>query len=148
MPIRVERDLNIFGSKERLIEFYDPEKKNVRIIKYKKDKKINEMFFEQDQPIDNLYCFLYRYRLNGKFEKGAMLRMYLPTKDVEFKIIRKEDVKFYSGADQAWFMQSRPNEYRVWFGSGHQKMPLRIDGAVGLAKTAMILREYQSGKIE
>lgn len=146
LPVRVERDLNIFGKKENIVEYYDAQHNTVRIVKYKNGEQVDEVVFEQEQPIDNLYCFLYRYRQTGIFEKDARFRMYLPTKDVEFKIVGQEEIGFSNDGDTAWYMESQPREYRVWFGVGDQKIPLRIDGAVGLAKTAMILTEYESGK--
>jgi len=148
LPLRVERGLNIFGKKEQIVEVYDPDRGTVSIKKYKGGKLVDETAFEQDRPIDNLYCFLYRYRMSGQFEPGQTFRMFLPTKDVEFEIIDKESVKFYQGADEAWYMQSRPAEYRIWFGTRQDKLPLRIDGAVGMARTAMILTDHRSGKMD
>jgi len=146
-PVRVERDLNIFGKKERIVESYDAEHGSVRIVKYKSGKPVDEVVFEKDRPIDNLYCFLFRYRTAGIFKEGEEFLMNLPTQDVRFKIDGKTAVGFYPEADQAWFMESEPRKYRVWFGTGPNKIPLRIDGAVGLAKTAMILTDYVAHKI-
>ena len=147
-PVRVERDLNIFGKKEQIVGFYNAKEGTARIVKYKSGKPVDEVVFEKDRPIDNLYCFLFRYRASGIFEEGAGFLMNLPTQDVKFKISGKTGAGFYPEADEAWFMESQPRKYRVWFGTGADKIPLRIDGAVGLAKTAMILRKYKSGKIE
>ncbi len=148
LPLRVERDLDLPVIKEHIVEYYDPQKNIVEIVKSKKGKKVDTVQFKRDHPIDNLYCFIYRYRRNGIFAEGEKFQMNLPTKDVSFEIVRREKNNFYKGADEAWFMESRPSEYRVWFGTQDPKLPLRIDGAVGMAKTAMILEDYQSNKIE
>ena len=148
LPLRVERDLNIFGKKEQIVETYDPNQGKVSIKKYKGKEMIEEASFEKDRPIDNLYCFLFRYRMSGQFEAGQTFQMFLPTKDVEFEIVGLERISFYPGEDEAWYMESRPASYRIWFNTKEGKMPLRIDGAVGMAKTAMILEDYKPGKIE
>jgi len=146
-PVRVERDLNIFGKKEQIVESYDGQHGEVRIVKYKSGKPVDEMVFHKDRPVDNLYCFLFRYRRSGVFKAGEEFLMNLPTQDVRFKIDGKTAAGFYPEADEAWFMESEPSKYRVWFGTGPDKIPLRIDGAVGLAKTAMILTDYKANKI-
>ncbi len=148
LPVRVERDLNIFGKKEKIIEFYDQEKYTVTIRKYKGEEMVDEIVFQKDQPIDNLYCYIYRYRAHGRFAQGEKLGMHLPTKIVNFEIVRQEQIVALGRKNEAWFMRSTPNEYQVWFDAGDQKLPLRIDGAVGLAKTVMVLEGYEQGRIE
>ncbi|MEW5894803.1 MAG: hypothetical protein AB1650_03430 [Candidatus Omnitrophota bacterium] len=148
LPLRVERDLNIFGKKEKIVEVYDAEHYLVKVTKYDNGKVVDEMIFERQYPIDNLYCFLYRYRLNGVFEKGHGLTMFLPTKTVVFKIENKTEIHAAGKKREAWFMKSEPNEYRVWFGTDSDNLPLRIDGAIGLAKTAMILQRIEKAKID
>lgn len=148
LPLKVERNLNIFGKKERIVEHYNAQDNTVIIRKYNKNKFIEEIVFKKDKPIDNLYCYIFRYRTQGHFSEGQELRMSLPTKDVNFEIIRRETIEALAGQHEAWFMQSRPAEYQVWFSTGKERIPLRIDGAVGLAKTNMVLESYKKGKIE
>lgn len=148
LPVKVERDLNIFGKKEQIVERYDLQKNNVTIRKYQGGTFIEEIVFTKEEPIDNLYCYIFRYRYQGRFAQGVTLRMPLPTKDVNFEILRRETIAAMGRRHDAWFMQSNPPEYQVWFGTGDQKIPLRIDGAVGLAKTVMVLERYEKGKIE
>lgn len=148
LPVRVERELNIFGKRERIVEFYDIEKKTVTIKKYDNDAVIEEIVFKKEEPIDNLYCYIFRYRQSGLFKEGEAFRMPLPTKDVDFKIIRQERVAALQDRQNAWYMQSQPPEYHVWFSQDPRKIPLRIDGGGGLAKTVMVLESYEQTIIE
>ncbi len=146
LPVRVERDLNIFGNKEKISEYYDQTAFEVRIVKPAKDGNGEEQILKKQGVIDNLYCFIYRYRSQGVFEVGKILTMSLPTKNVELKIARKADIKIGSESRSSFLMESIPSEYRVWFWDEEARIPLRIDGAVGFAKTQMIFAGYEPGR--
>ncbi|HRZ40194.1 MAG TPA: DUF3108 domain-containing protein [Candidatus Omnitrophota bacterium] len=146
LPVRVERDLNIFGKKEKIVEYYEQDAARVRVIKFKKGKDAEEQVLAKEGPIDNLYCFIYRYRSQGRFLKGETMTLELPTKSVEIKVVEKTSVKVGPGDRAAFFMESVPSEYRVWFGDDPGRTPLRIDGAVGFAKTQMIFVSSQPGE--
>ncbi len=146
LPVRVERDLNIFGKKEKIIEYYEQDPARVRIVKFKKGKDAEEQVLTKEGPIDNLYCFIYRYRSQGRFLEGETMTLELPTKRVEIKVVEKTSVKVGPGDRAAFFMESVPSEYRVWFGDDPGRTPLRIDGAVGFAKTQMIFVSSDSGE--
>ncbi len=145
LPVRVERDLNIFGKKEKIIEYYDQADGKIRVVKTRKDGTVEEQILKKEGAVDNLYCFIYRYRAQGAFHVGEVLHLKLPTKDVELKIVRKADIKVDAQIRDSFFMESVGGEYRVWFGSDAERAPLRIDGAIGFAKTQMILVEYEFG---
>ncbi len=141
LPKRVERNLNIFGKKERIVEHYNAGKGTVRIVKTARGKT-TEQVINRSVPLDNIYCFIFRYRAAGKFTPGEALQIYLPTKDVQFQVQENRIVQLEDKEVDAYYMQSDPAQYRVWFDKGAHKVPLRIDGAVGFGKTAMILRSY------
>jgi len=145
-PVRVERDLNIFGRKEKISEDYDPIKGEIR-VKKQAGGKVTEQVLTKSGNIDNIYGFIYRYRRDGNFVKGDVLNLRLPTKDVAFKL--KEDVRLSAGGKvfDAARMESNPKKYEVWFERGGNRIPLRIDGAVGLASTSMVFSEYDSGAV-
>jgi len=145
LPVRVERDLNIFGKKEKITEYYDQAGAAIRVVKTKKNGTVEEQILKKEGAVDNLYCFIYRYRAEGAFHIGEALQLRLPTKDVELKIVRKANIRVDSETRDSFFMESVSGEYRVWFSSDAERVPLRIDGAVGFAKTQMILVGYEFG---
>lgn len=141
-PHMVERDLNIFGNKERIVEYYEPQAGRVRIVKTA-DDKTTEQILEKQGQLDNIYCFIYRYRRDGRFKIGDILKLSLPTQDIEITLVRKNSIGAGGKKYDAFYMQSNPAKYKIWFAADEQKTPLRIDGAVGVGKTSMVMREYK-----
>ncbi len=142
LPCRVERDLNIFGKKERIVEHYNAWEGTVRIVKTAKGKT-SEQVIKRSVPLDNIYCFIFRYRVSGKFTPGETFQIHLPTKNVQFQAQGPRELQIGEKKISAHYLQSDPAQYRVWFDPGAHKVPLRIDGAVGFGKTAMIMVNYQ-----
>ena len=142
LPIRVERDLNIFGKKEKILELYETAQDRIRIIKTVKGKT-EEKIIKKKGFIDNIYCFIYRYRLKGAYKMGDVMDIHLPTQDVSVHLIRKNKLKTAGQVYDTYYMQSKPKKYKLWFDSSSDKIPLRIDGAVGFGSTSMIMVKYQ-----
>lgn len=143
LPQRVERDLNIFGKKEKIIEYYNSREGSVRIVKIAKGET-TEQVIKRSVPLDNIYCFIFRYRVSGKFTPGETFQIHLPTKDVQFQVQKPRGLQIGEKEIAAHYLQSDTAQYRVWFDPGARKVPLRIDGAIGFGKTAMILRKYDN----
>jgi hypothetical protein len=142
LPVRVERNLNVFGKKEQIVEYYDTLKGGVRVVKTAKGKTTQQII-RKGNILDNIYSFVFRYRKTGGFRIGDKAGIHLPTRDVEFFLERTEQLNVSDKDYTAYYMHSIPVKYRVWFDQGHNKIPLRIDGAVGFGKTSMVLREYR-----
>ncbi|MBI5415492.1 MAG: DUF3108 domain-containing protein [Candidatus Omnitrophica bacterium] len=142
LPVRVERDLDIFGKKEKITEYYNAEQKTVRIVKTAKGKT-TEQTIRRPGPLDNMYCFIFRYRMAGKFQKGEDILIHLPTRDVRFQLMDIQPLAIDGKAFTAHYMQSDPAKYSVWFAADSRRVPLRIDGTAGIGKTAMIMVNYQ-----
>lgn len=140
-PLRVERDINIFGRKEKITEHYEPRMGRVRIIKTAKGR-VTEQVISKSEPLDNIYCFIYRYRRDGLFKIGDTSDIHLPTRDITVRLVKKKKLKAAAQIFDAFFMKSKPRKYKIWFDHGPGKIPLRIDGAVGFGKTAMVMKEY------
>lgn len=144
-PLVVKRNLNLWGKKETISELYDHSAGKIRIVK-DAGGKTTEQILKREGPIDNIYAFIYRYRMSGTYQQGEVLNLHLPTKDVVIKLMEKVHVDASGKKQEAFFMQSDPKQYQLWIGATEQKLPLRIDGAVGLGKTLMVMREYEPGQ--
>ena len=142
LPVRVERDLSIFGKKESIVEHYNAREGTVRIVKTTKGKT-TEQVIKRSVPMDNIYCFIFRYRVSGKFTPGETFQIHLPTKNVQFQVQKPRGLQVGEKEIAAHYLQSDPAQYRVWFDTGARKVPLRIDGAIGFGKTAMVMVNYQ-----
>ncbi len=141
-PLKVERNLNIFGNEEKITEVYDPKSGKVKITKLA-GGKTTEQVLEKEGRLDNIYGFLYRYRLNGNFKTGNTVKLNLPTKNLTLKIIKQYKISVGGKTYDSFFMQSDPKRYNIWFDPSSQRLPLRIDGALGMGKTSMQLEKVE-----
>ena len=139
-PLFVERDLNIFGSRENIVEEYSPGQ--VKIVK-KASGKIIQQVIDKKEWMDNIYAFIYRYRLSGKFELNDTLDTNLPTKSIKIKLLRKEAVVAARTRYNTYYLESDPAQYRIWFEDSDKKIPLRIKGSIGLTNTSMMMTGYE-----
>ena len=67
------------------MEHYNAREGTVRIVKTAKGKT-TEQVIKRSVPLDNIYCFIFRYRVSGKFTPGETFQIHLPTKDVQFQV--------------------------------------------------------------
>ena len=141
-PLMIKRDLNIFGVKEEIIEYYHVKRGKVKIIKWAKGEKI-EQVIERGNRFDNIYGFIYRYRQHGQFKIGDEFHLHLPTRDVSFKLMERKKLKVAGRIFDAYYMAGLSENYEVWFDSSHKKIPLMIDGVWGFGHTSMIMKAYQ-----
>lgn len=142
-PVHVDRDVNIFGKKEKITEEYDLKKGSVKITKIAGGKMTTQVI-EKGQALDNIYGFIYKYRLKGSFKIGDSFNLNLPTKDVKIKLIKQYDISAGGKNYNTFLMQSEPRRYNVWFDSSPQRIPVRIDGGVGFGRTTMVLQKIET----
>ena len=142
LPAVVIRDLNIFGKKEKIVEEYDQAAGRIKVTKVAKGKTTVQIL-EKEGPIDNLYGFIYRYRVQGGLNREERFKVALPTLDVSIAGVKEMRFKTAGKTYQALLLRSVPPKYSIWMDQGPGHLPLRIVGAVGLAKTVMTMIEYQ-----
>ncbi len=143
-PLRIERDVNYLGSIEKITEVYDQDKFVVTVTKTTKAKPQPEMIIlKKKARIDNLYCFIYRYRLMGSFRLGSSLELNLPTKDVSVKIVKNTKIKIADRMYNAFLLETTPAQYRLWFDTSQERVLLRIDKSAMVGGTSMIMTKYE-----
>lgn len=142
-PLMVRRDLNIWGKKEKIVEEYDHRQGTVKITKYVKDKQTAQTI-KKDGLLDNIYCFIYRYRHAGVFQLGDSFLIRLPTRNVTIKLAKMTKLKTTDEQYDAYLMISKPSKYQVWFDTSDRKIPLKIKGTVGLNNTDMTMTSYRA----
>ncbi len=141
-PVMIKRNVNVFGKKEQIVEEYNQKEGFVRVTKVA-GGQTTEQVLKKEGPIDNIYCFIYRYRSRGDFKLGDSLTMKLPTKDIKIDLVKNVRLGVAGKAFDAFYMQSEPAQYKLWFDQSEKKIPLRIDGALGLGKMSMMMRDYE-----
>jgi hypothetical protein len=140
-PVMITRDLNIWGKMEKIREVYDQANGAVIITKQAKGKT-ERSTINKNGPIDNIYAFLYRYRKSGTFKEGEKLNLKLPTADVVIAHDSRTTLKAGGRTFNAFYYKSRPDKYQLWFSTTAERLPLRIDGTMGIAKTSMIMKDF------
>ncbi len=141
-PLRIERDLNLWGKKEKITEEYQANGRIVKITKRAKGKTTQQTIAKETR-LDNIYSFLYRYRRLGQFRVGDSFTMHLPTQDLKFHLQKIVKVKAAGQTYDSFYLKSEPARYEVWFDAGAKKIPLKINGAIGLGDTLMVMVEYE-----
>jgi hypothetical protein len=138
LPQHVLRDLNIFGKKEQIAEDYFHQDGYVRVTNVSDGKTVVQRLNTKG-PVDNIYGFIYRYRLGGKFDTGESFALQLPTTRVNLKFVEAMDFKAAGTTYKAVLLKSVPAKYSLWFDTGTKRLPLRIAGAVGMSNTVMTM---------
>ncbi len=139
-PIFVERDLNIFGKKEKILEEYT--EGHLKITKTV-GNKTTEQTIDKAGWMDNIYAFIYRYRQSESFQAQEEFDINLPTTSLKIAIVKKDALKAGKKKYDVLYMQSKPSKYKIWFDASPEKLPLRISGAVGLGNTVMMMTDYE-----
>ena len=142
-PVLVKRNLNIFGKKEKIIERYDQIKGTVEIIKNVRGKDVKQTI-ERKTPIENLYGFIYQFRLKGDLQNTSSVTMHLPTKDVIMKNLGAVDIAAGGKTYKTVLLESDPKQYSLWFDTQGNSLPVKIDGGLGAIKAVMVLREVKN----
>lgn len=151
-PVHVERNLNVsvmgFGGFEgKIIESYDQQKHTVTVTQFPSDgSKPQPIILQKNGLIDNLYCFIYRYRLKGDFKLGTSLKMNLPTKDVSIRIVKKMSISAARKVYDTFFFETVPAQYRIWFDAEGTHVPVRIENPALIGGTIMVMSNYSKGK--
>ncbi len=141
-PLTVQRDLNIFGKKEKIQETYFPEDNKIVIQKTVGDQ-VTEQVLTKKGEVDNIYGFIYRYRQDGNFKLGDRIDVVLPTKDIKITVVKKTKLNVDGKNFNVIYLESKPAQYKLWFDVTPQRLPLRISGAIGIANTVMVLKDHK-----
>jgi hypothetical protein len=139
-PILIKRNLDIFGKKENIVEYYDVHKGKVRIVK-RANGKTDQEVIEAGGRFDNIYGYIYRQRLLGRFIPHETFDLHLPTRDVQFKLMETKKIEVNDKDYKAFYIASEPKKYKMWFDSGPRKSPLKIDGVIGWGKMSMVIQD-------
>ena len=143
-PILIKRNLNIFGKEETIMEFYDPQKGKVRIVKTAKGKT-EEQTIERGGQFDNIYGFIYRLRQLGRIQEGKELDLHLPTQDLQFQFIERSTFLISDQEFSTDTLRSIPKKYEVVFDNSPNRIPLKIEGALGFGNMSMIFKNRLIG---
>ncbi|MFH1888916.1 MAG: DUF3108 domain-containing protein [Candidatus Omnitrophota bacterium] len=143
LPVKVERNILNFISREKITEDYDQDNFTVTIIK-RKGAKDQRLVIKKEGHINNAVLLPYYVRSLPALEVGKIITANLPTRNLEIKLVAIEDVKVPAGTFKAYRFQSTPKHITIWISADERRIPLKIVGS-GLMSYSMFMREYTPG---
>lgn len=142
LPVRVERDIVNFFSREQISEEYDQKKFTVTITK-RKGNKTEKQVIKKDGPIQNSVLLPYYVRGLPKPETGKTIIANLPTRTLRLKLIGTEKITVPAGTFEAYYFSSDPKQIKIWLSTDKRRIPLKIEGS-GVLGYTMLMKEYNS----
>jgi len=139
LPIKVKRDILMFGKKELITETYNQENGCVRIVRT--NGKIKEEILYQDKPINNILALLYFFPEDLELKEGEWMTFNLPTQKVRIKMVEEKLLKVGKKSLSTYFLVGRgAKRFSLWLDK-RNRLPLRIDFIVPLGKIIIRRKE-------
>lgn len=138
-PVRVERTVNIWGSKMQINEDYSVN--SWKLVKTE-GTKVTQQTFNNTGRVQNFISIVYFYRKMEELKTGSELSFNFNA-PVKMQIKGIVDFPLADKTYKAYLLESVPAKYRVWLDSTEKRLPLRIDGSLaGFSSLALIMREH------
>jgi hypothetical protein len=141
LPLRVDRDIKMFGKKINIVEEYNQKEKFVKITRSTSGKR-TEQIIRSNKEIDNILCLVYFYRMPNNIEIGEKMFINLPLKQLEMEAKDIKKIEIAKGKFNSYILESKPKGYSFWFDTSPRRLPLRIDGAIKFGNIAMVLSDF------
>jgi len=143
MPLRVERNISYWLSKERIIEEYDQKNFILTVTKFVKGKKHELMVFKTYGPIYNAILLPFSLRQASGLSVGWKATVRFPLK-FAVMLASTKDIETPAGKFEAYHFTSDPNKFEIWISQDALRLPIKIKGAGGLGYT-LVMESYQKG---
>lgn len=137
LPIKVERDVSLFGDKEKIVEHYDQINGKVLIDKIT-GNKTEEIILNQDRPIRHIMALLYFFPDNTEFKDGYKEVFNLPTQKLTIRYLGLKDIKTDTGTRLCYFLKgSGARNFNLWLDK-ETRLPQRLEFFVALGKVSIV----------
>jgi hypothetical protein len=144
LPLRVERDIRMWLSREKITERYDPQKFTLVITKFKDGKKAADLSFTSSGPIQNAILLPFYLRRIPNLSIGWKMNIQLPNK-FEVKLISIEDITVPAGKFSAYHFVSTPAQFEIWISNDSLRLPLKIKDTGGFGYS-LLIKEHNNKK--
>lgn len=138
-PLRIERKIQLFGQDIYITEEYNQKNNEVLITRKSKETAITKI--ESKEKISNIILLLYHFRYKKGYKIKDSLKFNLPTKKLEMLVDKKTQINVPKGRFSSVFVKSLPPQFKVWFSSDTDSIPLRIQGAIGFGNMYLELTD-------
>jgi len=143
LPIKIERDLRMWRSNEKITEQYDQHNFILSITKLKGRRRQNFQI-KKDGVIHNAILLPFYVRYVAGLNVGWTLIAQLPTRKFEIKLVAIEDVKVPAGIFKSYRFESSPKKFRIWISADERRIPLKILDSSVPAGYTLSMKEYHS----
>jgi len=140
LPLRVERDIKMFGRKIDIVEEYNQKEKYVKITRTESGKT-EEKIIRSDGEIDSILCLIYLYRMPGSIEIGKTMSINLPLKKINIKVKNIRNAWVPAGEFDTYVLESQPRGYNFWFDTSKNRLPLSVNGAITFGNARLLLED-------
>jgi len=130
-PVRVIRDVRVFGKDEHIVEHYTDEGHRVTIRKRVEEEEPVETEITSPKPLGNVLLLIYRLRCDPELAVGTSYDITLPTTAFKLTVKDIRPLKVPLGRFDAFYIESEPKKYRIWLSADKRRLPLRIQGLAG-----------------
>ncbi|MCF7887279.1 MAG: DUF3108 domain-containing protein [Candidatus Omnitrophica bacterium] len=149
LPVKVKRDIKMFGDKEIIREKYDQKEGKVTLTREKNNEIVKEEVYQQDIPIHNILDLLYFFPkgINLEEKQGKWMSFNLPNQKVQIKFHSQRKVKVAGKVKEAYFLIGKgARRFNLWL-SLDNRVPLRLD-FISLLGKVIIRREEVENQAE
>jgi len=140
LPIKVERNILNWFTREKISEDYDQENFTVTVIKNKGTRQ-EKIVIKKDSFIHNAILLPYYVRRLPETDIGKPLIANLPTRRLEIKLVSTEDISVPAGTFKAFHFTSTPKQIDIWISADERRIPLKIKGT-GAFGYSMVMKDY------
>ena len=140
LPLRVERDINAWAKKEKIVERYDQQAFSLSVEKYAGGRQTTQSF-KKGSVIHNAILLPSVVRRTQHMSPGWSLKVNLPTREFTITFAGIEEITLPSGKFRASRFTSVPERFEIWISADRYQIPSKIKGTTGVGYT-LVMREY------
>jgi hypothetical protein len=143
LPVKVERNLIMFGSKEVIRETYDQQQGLVKIEKSAAKNEVIEL--KQTPPIHNILALLYFFPQDVQLLAGQSQEFNLPTQKVIIKSAGIKELKTKQRKKETYFLMGKgAKRFNLWLDK-QDRLPLRLEFIMPVGKIVIISDDAPQG---
>ncbi len=140
LPVKIERNITNWLSKERITENYNQEEYILTINKTVGSKN-EELIIKKDSPIHNAILLPQYVRRVPKLNIGRILIANLPKGRYEIRLVSIENVTVPAGIFKAYYFKTNPEQIEIWISADERRIPIKIRNCDKIGYS-MVLRKY------
>ena len=140
LPLKIERTISKFWSKENITEEYDQKNFTVTYRKFKGNKIIPEKIIKAKGPIHNAITLPFYLRGRPGLKIGWHFTARVPA-EFKLELASIDEISVGAGKFQAYHFKSIPNKFEIWINKDDPRVPLKIQGK-GIFDYALLMKQY------